>query len=220
MLAQGGEHGGDRPPSASARGSATQERIGHSRQGATDMERTVVDTNYRHTPVEQRQRLPLRFSSTAGSSYRALAGPLHSFVSWPCSRTATRRAASELAAHRRPLLEEVAGENDPSDALLFRLDPAEHREGLARLTSAALGFPTEPPADFPQQPLALASATATSAQSLAASASPIGGADRWATPRQQPATNLPAVPAGAIRLGASDQLGQPGSPAGTTGGIK
>jgi hypothetical protein len=54
------------------------------------------------------------------------------------SRAATRRAATELAAHRRRLLElAVEAELDPSDALLMRVDPANHPTSLARIAGAA-----------------------------------------------------------------------------------
>lgn len=55
------------------------------------------------------------------------------------SRIATRRAAAELAGHRRRLLEcSAERELDPADALLLRIDPQGHRAGLARLAEAAL----------------------------------------------------------------------------------
>lgn len=55
------------------------------------------------------------------------------------SRIAIRRAAGELAAHRRRLLEcATEPDLDPADALLLRVDADDHRAGLVRVAEAAL----------------------------------------------------------------------------------
>lgn len=83
------------------------------------------------------------------------------------SPVAARRAAAELAAHRRRLLHFLADtdssdrgwfsvlEADPTDALLFRAEETDHHDGLLRLAAAALSSPPEPPRDFTPLPLAL-----------------------------------------------------------------
>jgi hypothetical protein len=127
----------------------------------------------------QERRGPLADSSLLGSSVTARARSLASARRGAAELTAHRRRLLECGAEAEagssvastlPTTLQVGGrgggvssaavgdgvEADCSEALLFRVDPTDHKAGLIRLAAAALGFPPERPRDFPALPLAQA----------------------------------------------------------------